>query len=252
MSRLTGIVIAKDEEEMIADCLDSLSFCDERILVDNSSTDRTADIAKHMGVYVKTARETDFARLRTTGLEEAKGAWVFYLDADERVSKKLQDEILKLVAGADVPHSAYRVARQNYYYGKHLWPHVEYMERLFQKQYLKRWTGRLHETPEVIGSIGDLSGTIDHFTHRDLSSMVKKTIVWSRVEAELRLAAGHPQMSWWRFPRVMFTAFFNSYIRQKGYSVGVVGLIESMYQAFSIFITYARLWEMQQEENRQE
>ena len=73
---------------------------------------------------------------------------------------------------------------------------------------------------------------------------------WSKVEAELRFESNHPKMSAWRFFRVILTAFFNSYIKQRGWKVGAMGLIESIYQAFSIFITYARLWELQEREKR--
>ena len=76
--------------------------------------------------------------------------------------------------------------------------------------------------------------------------MLDKTIEWSKVEAETRFQMNHPKMTWWRFPRVMITAFLDSYFRQGGYKIGVAGLIESVYQAFSIFVTYARLWELQQ------
>ena len=76
--------------------------------------------------------------------------------------------------------------------------------------------------------------------------MLNKTIEWSETEANLRFSNNHPKMSWWRFPRVMFSAFFNSYLKQGGYKAGTVGIIESIYQAFSIFITYAKLWEKQQ------
>lgn len=250
MSKLTGIIIAKNEEDMIADCLDSLSFCNERILIDNNSEDRTAEIAKHMGVFVERVDIDDFAALRNAGLEKAQGDWILYLDADERVSKSLQEEILQVVNEPDPKFSAYRVTRKNYYLGKHPWPALEHMERLFQKKYLKRWTGKLHETPEVVGEVGDISGEIYHYTHRDLSSMVKKTLRWSQIEAELRFQSGHPPMTWWRFPRVMLGAFFNSYIKQKGIKAGTVGIIESIYQAFSMFITYARLWEMQNKKQK--
>ena len=77
--------------------------------------------------------------------------------------------------------------------------------------------------------------------------MVAKTINWSQIEAELRFKSNHPPMSWWRFIRVIITGFVNSYFIQKGYKAGTAGLVESIYQAFSMFITYARLWEMQQE-----
>jgi hypothetical protein len=77
--------------------------------------------------------------------------------------------------------------------------------------------------------------------------MVEKTNKWSVIEARLRFDAGHPPVVWWRFPRVMLQAFSNSYITQGGWKAGAVGLMESMFQAFSIFITYAKLWELQQD-----
>jgi len=80
--------------------------------------------------------------------------------------------------------------------------------------------------------------------------MLEKTISWSEVEAQLRYDSSHPKMTWWRFPRVMFRAFADSYIRQKGWKAGTAGVVESMYQSFSMFITYARLWEMQQGKKR--
>ena len=76
--------------------------------------------------------------------------------------------------------------------------------------------------------------------------MIKKTNQWSEIEAELLFKANHPEMTWWRFLRVMLIKFWNSYIGQGGWKVGVPGLIESIYQAFSYFIVYAKLWEKQQ------
>ena len=107
----------------------------------------------------------------------------------------------------------------------------------------------LHESAKIKGTVGRLSGELLHFTHRNLDSMLQKTIEWSEIEAQLRINAHHPTMTWWRFLRVMLTAFYDSYIRQKGWKVGVVGIIEAMYQSFSMFITYARLWEMQQKKD---
>ena len=75
--------------------------------------------------------------------------------------------------------------------------------------------------------------------------MLRKTNEWSEYEAKLRLASSHPKLVPWRFVRVMVTEFFNSYVKNKGYKNGTLGLIEGLYQAFSIFITYAKLWEMQ-------
>jgi len=244
MNKISGIVIVKNAEEMIADCLDSLSFCDEIVVVDSLSEDRTKDIAEKMGAKVYELKFKDFSEARNFGLKKVTGEWIVYIDSDERITKELATEIKKNVLINDV--SAFRIKRKNFYFGNHEWPYIEHLERVFKKDKLQGWYGEVHESPKVIGNICTLGGFLLHYTHRDLTSMVNKTIQWSKVEAELRFKAGHPKMTWWRFPRVMLMAFFDSYIRQGGWRVGTVGLIESAYQSFSIFVTYARLWELQQ------
>lgn len=245
MMKISAIVIAKNEENMIADCLDSLSFCDEIVVIDNKSEDRTRDIAEKMNAQVFEHSSEDFSDLRNFGLKRARGEWILYVDADERVTPQLAEEIIKSTNNPINKYGAFHIKRKNFYFGNHEWPYIEHLERLFRKDKLEGWYGKLHESPKVKGEIGELDGYLYHYTHRNLSVMLSKTIEWSKIEAELRFKSGHPKMTWWRFPRVMCTSFFDSYIRQGGWRVGTVGLIESMYQAFSIFITYARLWEMQ-------
>lgn len=256
MNKISAIIIAKNEEDMIADCLDSVSFCNQIIVIDNGSEDRTCDIAKRMGAEVFEFKSGDFSALRNYGLEKATGDWILYVDSDERVTPELMSNIKCQIStpikpGSNVKCSdisAYKIRRKNYYFGsskKNEWPYIEKIERLFQRKDLKGWQGQLHESPIIDGEVGELGGFLLHYTHRDLKSMLAKTIEWSKTEAELRFKAGHPKMTWWRFPRVMISSFFDSYVRQGGWKVGTVGLIESMYQAFSAFVTYAKLWEMQ-------
>lgn len=248
--KISGVVIAKNEENMIVDCLDSLSFCDEIIMIDNGSEDRTIDIAKRMGAKVFSFETRDFSKLRNFGLAKTKGDWILYADADERVTKELALSIkYQILSVKKNMFSAFRIQRKDFYFGNYEWPYIENIERLFRKDSLKGWKGMLHESPIIDGKVGILEGFLNHYTHRDLTSMLEKTIKWSKIEAELRFQSGHPSMSWWRFPRVMLTAFLDSYLKQKGWKVGTVGLIESIYQSFSIFITYARLWELQQKKN---
>lgn len=248
MVKLSAIIIAKNAENIIADCLDSVSFADEIIVVDNNSTDRTYDIARMKGVNIIQSRNKSFAEIRNQGFRKAKYEWILYLDADERISNNLKEGIIKILSAKNIKISAFKLKRKNYYFGKHEWPTVESLERLFRKKHLTKWYGELHETPVVEGEIGEITdGYLLHYTHKDLESMLRKTIEWSGIEANLRLNVNHPKVTWWRFPRVMITAFYDSFIRQKGYKAGTVGVIESLYQAFSIFITYARLWEMQQD-----
>ena len=247
MSKISVIILTKNAENLLADCIESVSFCDEIIVIDDDSTDRTVDLAKRLGarVEIPKSQSENFAEKRNLGIKKAKSKWILYIDADERVSSELKASILEVVNGRKSDFQAYRIHRKNFYFGNHEWPFIESLERLFEKSALNNWHGQLHETAVVKGEIGELNGYLLHYTHRDLTSMVNKTISWSKIEAELRFNANHPPMTWWRFPRVMITAFYNSYIKQKGYKAGTAGLIESIYQSFSMFITYARLWEMQ-------
>ncbi len=246
MATITAIIITKNEEEMIADCLDSIGFCNEILVIDSGSTDRTVDISQRMGARVMSVLTDNFSKIRNFGLEKARKDWVLYIDADERVSPELARSIQeKIQKSRTQEFSAYKLHRKNFYLGNHEWPVIENMERFFKKSVLKKWQGKLHETPLFDVPIGELDGFLLHYTHRNLSAMLTKTIIWSKTEAELRFKSGHPRMTWWRFPRVMVSAFYNSYITQQGWKVGTAGLIESMYQAFSMFVTYARLWELQ-------
>jgi glycosyltransferase involved in cell wall biosynthesis len=248
MPKISAIILTKNSENLLADCIESIKeLAGEIIVIDDKSTDRTVDLAKHLGARVEKADVSlNFADKRNLGLKKAKGKWILYIDADERVTPELSRSI-QFITNLKKPEcQAYKILRKNYYFGNHEWPFIEVLERLFEKSSLKGWHGPVHETPKVNGKIGELNGLLLHYTHRDLTSMVNKTIEWSKIEAELRFKSNHPPVVWWRFPRVIITGFFNSYIRQKGYKAGTVGLLESIYQSFSMFITYARLWEMQQ------
>lgn len=245
MNEITAIIIAKNEGDFIQDSIKSVQFCSEIIVVDNTSTDNTGPVSRKLGAKVISSSANDFSILRTEGLEKASGDWVLYIDADERVSEELKKEILTAIKD-DHSFSAYRVTRKNFYLGNHSWPKREKLERLFKKSHLKKWYGKLHESPRVEGKIGDLMGELIHYSHRDLSSMLSKTIEWSDIEAKLRYDSSHPPMVIWRFIRIICSSFFVSYIKEGGWKAGTAGLIESTYQAFSMFITYAKLWELQE------
>lgn len=244
--KLSVVVLARNEAELIGECIDSVKPLSpmEILVIDDDSTDDTASIAQYKKAHVIHHKKKDFAEARNFGLEKAKGEWLLYIDADERVSPELAKEIREILFTSPTDITGYTLRRVNYYLGKR-WPFEEKITRLFRRENLKGWFGELHESARVDGEIEELTQTLFHFTHRSLAEMVENTIVWSEVEAKLRFDAGHPPVSWWRMPRVMVPTFIDYYIKQGGWRLGTIGLIESIYQAFSIFITYARLWEMQ-------
>lgn len=240
---ITGIVIAKNEEAQIENCLKSLSFCDEIILVNNDSNDKTVVIAKKYNCKIVNSDANDFSVLRNIGKENAKGDWIFYLDADEIVSESLRQEILKTATYENCGF-VYAVFRRNFFLQKE-WPVKDSQVRLFPKKNLIKWYGVVHESPKFNGLCRNLKFEIIHYTHNSLEEMLKNTIRWSDYEADLRIRANHPRVVWWRILRMMVSVFWSYYFSQKGFKLGTVGLIESVYQSFSVFITYAKVWERQ-------
>ena len=243
---ISAVVLAKNEEVRIDTCLASLRFADEIIVIDNNSTDRTAEIARNSGAQVIKSSAVDFSVLRTLGITSSRGEWVLYVDADEIVSTPLELEILSLIkhwSRATDP-VCYYISRKNYYLGVP-WPSLDKMQRLLYKPAFVRWSGSLHETALVTGTSGELKNALIHDTHRSLEEMTDKTNIWSDEEARLRLVSGHPDIQPWRFLRVFISGFFRSYLRESGWKAGVHGWIESIYQGFSMVITYIKLWELQ-------
>ena len=243
---ITSIIIVKNESLLIAQKIKELAFTQEVIVVDNGSTDDTAKIAKLNKSRVILETKPDFALLRNLAAENATHEWLLYIDVDETIPLDLKHEILEITKfnPDETQPKAYRLLRKNYYLGK-LWPHEDGMIRLIYKPALIKWYGQLHETAKINGKVSTLNSRLIHHTHKSIETMLRKTNQWSEVEAHLRFSNKHPKIVSWRLFRVMITAFYNSYIVQKGWRAGTVGVIESIYQSFSIFVTYAKLWELQ-------
>ena len=251
--KLSAVIIAKNDEEVIKDCFESLNWADEIILIDTGSTDKTPLIAKKFGAEIISfkTKGLEFARWRNLGKEKATGDWILYVDTDERVTPQLKEEI-KATINSQLStinyFSAYELPRRNFFLGREMrhggaWP--DYVKRLYKKDKLKRWTGKLHEDPIIEGKMGRLKNPLIHLAHQDLTSMLNKTIAWSKIEADLLYKARHPRVTWWRFLRIMLTEFWERGIKKQGWRGGTEGWIEVIFQMFSRFITYARLWERQ-------
>src|SRR5438309_1177658 len=123
MSKISGIILTNNSEELIADCIDSVSFCDEIVVVDDLSTDRTSDLAKHLGARVFSFSFQSFSEKRNFGLKKAKNKWILYIDDDERVTAELKKSILDVAGKRTTEFGAYRIKRKNFYLGENAWPY---------------------------------------------------------------------------------------------------------------------------------
>ena len=250
-NKISAIIIAKDEEDKIVDCLKSVSWCDEIILVDTGSTDKTVVLAKKAKARIYEYQGGSYSDWRNEGLKHTKGKWVFYIDADERVTPELEKEIKNLINvrsdyGSEIV--AYAIPRRNVILGREMkyggwWP--DYVKRLFVKDKLRKWTGDLHEEPVYEGVIGHLENSLIHKKEDNLSDMVEKSNRWSEIEARLMFDSNHPKMSLIRFLSAILREFWYRIIKKKAFLDGTEGMIFGIYQVYSRFISYAKLWEMQ-------
>jgi len=247
---LSAVVITKNEEKMIGECLKSLSFADELLVVDTGSTDNTNFIAKKHHARIVKGPGKGYDSYRNAGLKSARGDWILYLDADERITPELALEICGVISAPDLLYGAYEIPRKNIYLGKSMrfggWGNDSVI-RLFPKDKLVAWHHPLHEQPQYSGQLKKLSHFMIHYSHRDLASMLEKTISFTDYEAKLRFAANHPKVTWWRFFRVMFTEFWYRFIKLSAWRDGTEGVIDGIFQVYNSFIIYARLWELQRE-----
>lgn len=243
---ISVVIIAKNEDEVIEDCLESLYWTDEILVIDGGSTDRTIELSKKYKAGVVDYESKSFAERRNKGLEKSIGDWILYVDADERVTPELKKEIKKVFVNSDF--NAYAVPRRNIILGREFkhcgqWP--DYQIRLFRKKFLKGWTGDLHERPEFDGKLGYLKNPIIHIKESDISEMVDKTNRWSDIEARLMYEAHHPKMNILRFFSAGFREFWLRMVRQAAFLDGSEGIIYALYQVYSRLISYAKLWELQ-------
>ena len=246
---LSLIVITRNEEELIGQCLRSASFCDELIVVDSFSTDRTVEIARGLGARIFQREFPGYIAQKQFALEQAAGQWIFSLDADEQATAGLGREIRAAIAAPDAP-DGFRIRRILYhlghYYTGSLYPDAHM--RVFRRE-RARFTGREpHAKVEVDGRTGRLREPILHFSYRDITDHVA-TI--NRLSSQAAREATPGAMTAVKMFANPAWRFFNFYILRGGFRDGGRGLYAAMSAAFYVFLKYAKLYERRIVTNRQ-
>lgn len=248
MSReITAVILAKNEEQMIGACIETLGWCSSILVLDDGSTDKTAQIAEAKGAQVLGFSHTSFARKREEALKRVKTPWVFYIDADERVMPTLAKEIMVQVEASGAV--ALRLKRTPIYYGKTLsyggWE-SDFATRVFRVSALAGWQGEVHESPIFAGSEITLKTPLLHLTHRDTVSGLYKTASWTPLEAEALFRAHIPPVTFLTLVRKGGSEFLKRAVFKKGYKDGMTGLVEATIQAINRVLVYIQVWERQQ------
>lgn len=248
-TKITAIINTYNEQDNIEACITSLKLLTPHILViDTTSTDRTVEIARSLDIPVITTNRSHFVEpVRQFSIEQVHDGWIFILDADERITKELADEIKQtLTTHHSPPTTHFRIPRKNMYAAKKWlryggW-YPDYQIRLFEKKSFVTWPSAIHSTPVFKGQEGFLTNPIVHNVHKNLEAMVEKTMLFEEIEAELLYKAGK-QVGILTFFRKFFGELFRRLILRRGFMDGTIGIIESIYQAYSKTITYLYLYE---------
>ncbi|MGM0500670.1 MAG: glycosyltransferase family 2 protein [Bacillota bacterium] len=243
MKELSALVLTYNEESNIAECLESINWIEQIIVVDSYSDDRTQEICQQFDnvvFYENTFK--DFASQRNFGLDKLKTDWVFVIDADERVTSELREEIIETLNEPEA--EGYEIARKNYFLGKwikHCGWYPDYTLRLFKSRY--RYSGLVHESPEIDGKIAKLKNDFIHYTYQDLESYAAKMNQYTTLDAEKKYNSGKSVgISYILFRP--FLEFIKKYLFKKGFLLGSQGLILSVLSAYYQFLKAIKLWEL--------
>ena len=246
MQPLTAAIITYNEEVNIAGALESVAGVEEIVVVDNGSTDATLEICRRYTDRIFHRVWTGYVDQKNYAAEKSSHDWILSLDADERLSPGLKDEVWRL-REAGFKHSGYRMPRVAHFMGRWIRHGDWYPDpqlRLFDRRQGRWQGGRLHESVKVQGSTGWLQGEIEHYTYRSLFDYLVRLNKYSTLAAAdyhqrgrnataLKLL-GHPPIT-----------FLRGYILKRGFLDGVPGLMVAVMAAVSVYFKYAKLYELQ-------
>jgi len=239
---LSAIIITKNEADNVGVCLDSLSFCDERIVVDCGSEDDTVRIARERGARVEQRAFEGFGAQKNFALSLANGDWVLSLDADERVSPALAAELKAAIAtgkadGYEMPRSSTFLGRTMRHSG---W-HPDYVLRLFRRAAARFSNATVHERVVCEGKVMRLKEPMTHHPVRRIEDALARMDRYSTAGAEQLMASGRRVTFVSGFRHGLWT-FLRSYVIRAGFLDGREGLLLAIANAEGAYYRYMKAW----------
>jgi glycosyltransferase involved in cell wall biosynthesis len=242
--RLSVVVITLNEEERIRECLASVAWADEIVVVDAGSEDKTVAIAREFTDHVVIRSWDGYAAQKNFAIDRARGEWILSLDADEQVDAPLRAEIEATVAAPNAS-DGYRLARRNIMWGRWIRHGRLYPDR--QLRLFRRARGRfadraVHESVTVEGRIGELAAPLLHHSYRDTSDFLRRADRYSTLAAEEWVRDGTP----FRATQLVtgpLGRFLSMYVLHRGFLDGWRGFLLAGLYAYYVFIRSAKIWE---------
>lgn len=249
MPTLSVIIITKNEAINILDCISSASFADEILVIDSGSTDGTIEMAKDAGALVIQTDWPGYGQQKNRAIEAARCDWIFSLDADERITPKLQAEILEAIKLETF--KVFNVPRKSLYVSKfmsHCGWQPDYIRRLFKKGCAHFTNQRVHEHLETTEPVGNLNEPLIHYSFRDFETVLYKVNHYSSQAAEEMFAAGKKGSLTKALTHGLW-AFIRTYILRAGFLDGKAGLMLAISNAEGVYYRYIKLMRLNEQNN---
>lgn len=242
--KLSVTIICFNEENNIKACLDSVKWADEIIVVDSGSTDRTKEIALTFdNVKFYSEKWNGFAKQRLKSISLSNNEWIFAIDADERCSNDLKEEITESI-GKNI-FNAFKIPRKSYFLGKwvkHCGWYPDYKIRLFKKNSIEVSDRLVHEGYITKEKIGTLKNDLIHYTAQSIKEYTDKVNIYSSLQAQEKFSKKKAKYYYLIFSPLL--AFFKSFILKKGILNGLTGLLVSYFHMTTNILTIMKIIEM--------
>lgn len=243
--QISAIVVCFNEEENIRACLESLRWCDEIVVVDSFSTDRTVEICRQYTDRIIQRAWAGYRDQKAFAHSQAARDWVMLVDADERVPPELREEIRDALQRFGTRYAAFSVPRLVHYLGRWWWRggwYPDYDIRVFRRD-LATWGGSdPHEKILISGQVRRLRHPLYHFSYRDISDHLRRINHFTDVSSGELIEGGSP----WRWMDNLLRPafrFFRSYVLKRGFMEGFPGFFVAATAAIYVFLKYAKLRE---------
>lgn len=249
MSTLSVIILTRNEENNILDCLEGIKSLDEVIIIDDFSEDRTLELVKSFDSKIKIFQrklERDFSAQRNFGLSKVTCEWVLFIDADERVSPDLLSEINSAVI--ENKSDGFLIKRMDIFWDRKL-KHGETGSVALLKLARRsagKWGGKVHETWNVKGRVGELENELIHYPHQSVKEFLKEINLYSSIRAD-ELKQLRQKVSWKDIILYPKIKFLRNYFLKLGFLDGLPGFIIAVMMSFHSFLVRSKLWFLQNE-----
>lgn len=252
--KISACVTAGNEEPKIRRCLESLTWCDEIVVVDSFSVDRTVEICREFTDRVYQHEWLGYIGQKNLIREMARYPWILFLDADEEVSPELREEIKREFENGTGPYMGYEFPRQVFYLGKWIrygewYPDIKL--RLFRKDKGRSEGQEPHDHVVVNGPVKSLRGHLRHFTYDDIRDHLETMNRFSTITAQEKSRQGN-RFRWIDLVIRPPFRFFKAFFLRQGFLDGPPGFIIAAVSAYGVFMKYAKMWELQHVEKRSE